>query len=588
MKNIVTKQIFVILLLVLFILNIRFQAQSESSEKFIYLENKKINTLTNKIAAMYNVNSKVYNGSPEQIARQFLNEKKMDLGIANVSELKYIATNESHGVKHVGFIQTVDGIPVWGTESVVSINKENRISMVVNGNKNININKLSNSVNISNENAIRIALDKLIVDEKSLIKLPETELTIFQDSLNVDYLTWKVSFVSYKPRGDWLVFVDAINSNLIKIFNIQVNYSDGSGKVFNPNPIAALANISLTDQNDSDYPALQLAYKNVTLKNLNDPIGGLYYLQGKYAKSESLEPPSIPIVSSSSPVFNFNRSQPGFEEVNIYYIIDTYRTFVETLGFSPKWNNLDYLRFDAHANNGYDNINYVPSIPFIAVGDGGIDDGEDQDCILHEYGHALHDALMIGVGYYYDQSKITEGIGDYFALSYRKTLSTFQSNKLFLWDGNGETWNGRSLESSYIYPNDWTSDRYRCGTLWASTMMDMELNTSIGRTVITKLLLKSFSYITQYSPVLEHVAAILQADRDIYNGIHLAALVSVFNNRGFYYQWSGLIPYYVEWSGNIYVTGDITVNFNGTIDILPNTYITFKMDHHLLLMGHCT
>ena len=45
--------------------------------------------------------------------------------------------------------------------------------------------------------------------------------------------------------------------------------STGTGTVFFPNPVAQLQDESLTDQKDADYAALQPAYKNVTLTNLD-------------------------------------------------------------------------------------------------------------------------------------------------------------------------------------------------------------------------------------------------------------------------------------------------------------------------------
>ena len=55
--------------------------------------------------------------------------------------------------------------------------------------------------------------------------------------------------------------------------------STGTGQVFFPNPVASLQNQSLTDQNDADYAALQPAYRNVTLTNLD----GSGYLNGDWA-----------------------------------------------------------------------------------------------------------------------------------------------------------------------------------------------------------------------------------------------------------------------------------------------------------------
>jgi hypothetical protein len=47
---------------------------------------------------------------------------------------------------------------------------------------------------------------------------------------------------------------------------------------------------------------------------------------------------------------------------------------------------------------------------------------------------------MVGTGVfippYYDELRISEGISDYLAISYRRTLSLFQQDKVFPWDQN--------------------------------------------------------------------------------------------------------------------------------------------------------
>src|SRR5919108_2552361 len=68
--------------------------------------------------------------------------------------------------------------------------------------------------------------------------------------------------------------------------------STGTGTVFLPNPVAELQNQSLTDQKDADYAALQPAYHNRTLTNLD----GSGFLQGDWAnvRSETGDPAYSP------------------------------------------------------------------------------------------------------------------------------------------------------------------------------------------------------------------------------------------------------------------------------------------------------
>ena len=594
MKTLTLRSCF-ITLFILLVLSTLVVAQQRVTGTFEYRNNCRINTKTGVIAAKYNIKSPVYQGSPEEIARQYLEDNKELFSISNVSNLKPIQTIESPSGKSITFLQTYQGIPVFGTETVVSINKHNRITMVVNGNKNITDLRSTNA-NISSEKAIENAFEKINVDETTLIASPRCDLYIYQDSLSCAKLVWKVNFGAGEPLGDWQIIIDASSGEFLKIEDISVNYVNGQGKVFNPDPISALSDASLTDQNDADYQDLQGAYKTVTLTNLNDPVGGVYCLQGKYAQSVDIESPFISPVTNANPTFIYNRSHTGFEEVNIYYHINTMREYVGSLGFNPIWDTGEYMRYDAHGSYS----RYYPSFCRISFKNDYVDDGEDQDCIIHEYGHAIHDALIAGYGFGGDQRGVSEGIGDYLAVSYRRQLSSYQPDKIFPWDGNGESWNGRNLEPDYNYEENWLfppyglSDKekiYMKGTLWASTMMDIEENGSIGRDIVTTLLLDGVKHVSISSPVHDVIYGMLQADRDLYNGEHLTILLNIFDQRGFFdygglTEVSGTISSNSTWTDNfIHVIGDVNVNSGVTLEIDSGVFVLFDEDTRLTVNG---
>lgn len=166
-------------------------------EKFRYRNNEKLNLRTGIIAAKYNINSQIFQGAPEDIARQYLNQDKTSFGISNVSNLKHTRTIYSHGTNHVGFIQTFQGVPIYESESVVSINKENRVTMVVNGNMSVELNSISPQ--ITQEKAISKVVKKIKVDTALVVTKPKAELYIYQDSLFQFILTWKINFIANDP-----------------------------------------------------------------------------------------------------------------------------------------------------------------------------------------------------------------------------------------------------------------------------------------------------------------------------------------------------------------------------------------------------
>lgn len=104
---------------------------------FVNLQNNmRIDEKTGVPAAIYNVQSKQYSGSPEQIARQYLNENSALLKMKkNLEDMEIIEVKKSPAGHHVGFRQVYRSIPVMRSEMVISINHQNRISMVINGHK---------------------------------------------------------------------------------------------------------------------------------------------------------------------------------------------------------------------------------------------------------------------------------------------------------------------------------------------------------------------------------------------------------------------------------------------------------------------
>ena len=122
-----------------------------------------------------------------------------------------------------------------------------------------------------------------------------------------------------------------------------------------------------------------------------------------------------------SSAFNFTREEDGFEAVNTYYHVDHVMKYLnETLGVGvfPALNSGEVI-FDPHGLSGADNSHYISSTELIAFGEGGVDDAEDADVIIHELGHGLHDWAA---GCISQSNGLSEGIGDYVAAEYSQTL----------------------------------------------------------------------------------------------------------------------------------------------------------------------
>jgi zinc metalloprotease ZmpB len=250
--------------------------------------------------------------------------------------------------------------------------------------------------------------------------------------------------------------------------------STAPGQVFFPNPVQSLANESLTDQKDADYPALAAGSERKTLTNLD----GSGTLTGDYAKviSETGTP-----ARNTGSGFIYTRDQDQFEQVMGYYWITEAQKYIQSLGFGSTLRAVNkrqqLLRIDQF---GGDNSFYRDEFKklTITLGKGGVDDAEDGEVIVHEYGHSVQDDQVPGFGSSPDAGAIGEAFGDYLAVTVGLALTgeTFQAPCVADWDSVSYTPGPihclRRLDSTKHYPEDLHPRRevHADGELWSAAL----------------------------------------------------------------------------------------------------------------------
>ena len=96
--------------------------------------------------------------------------------------------------------------------------------------------------------------------------------------------------------------------------------------------------------------------------------------------------------------------------MNVYYHINYWQEYMQSLGIL---NARDRVT-NCYAHQGEDdNSDYSPSQDRIRYGDGGVDDSDDGEIVVHEYGHAIHNDIVPGFVYSGESGAISEGFGDY-------------------------------------------------------------------------------------------------------------------------------------------------------------------------------
>ena len=281
------------------------------------------------------------------------------------------------------------------------------------------------------------------------------------------------------------------------------------------------------DDNNGDIPALNDQLMQVKIKVKYDTV---FHLENPYVKITEHSAPVNTEVVSSTPEFIFNRSQTEFENVNIYYHITQHQKYIQGLGFI---NLANYqINADPHALAGKDQSTFSSTFnpPRLNFGDGGIDDAEDADVIVHEYSHAILFSAAPNTNYGSERESLEEGNCDYFAATYSKSLSNFSCDKVFNWDGHNEFWEGRYCNSAKHYPEDLTGTIHQKGEIWSSTLM--EINEIIGREQTDKILLQSVYNYNSNITMMDAALLFLQADSLLNKGANYNIIMEKFLKRG--------------------------------------------------------
>jgi len=173
------------------------------------------------------------------------------------------------------------------------------------------------------------------------------------------------------------------------------------GFIFDPDPLSTsgsdYCDSGFCDNRDRDSSQLADELISAPLRDLvfRD---GKFFLEGPYAVLIDYEAPFKDDYSQAEQNFLFRRNEDGFEAVNCYYHIDTFLRYLNEeleLDISPIQYN-GGVQFDPHASDGADNSYYSTFDGVLAFGEGGVDDGEDADVIIHELGHGIHDWITGG------------------------------------------------------------------------------------------------------------------------------------------------------------------------------------------------
>ncbi len=301
--------------------------------------------------------------------------------------------------------------------------------------------------------------------------------------------------------------------------------------VFNPDPLTtANESYGAPYEDAADTDVLELNTERIPAQANATYDNGTFSLQNNHVAILEFSLPDIQPATSSTPEFNFTRAESGFEDANAFYHISNFQNYIRSLGFD---NIVDYrIAVDVHALNGADNSNFNSGFnpPRLQFGEGGVDDAEDADVIIHEYGHAIMHSAAPGTNNGTQRRALDEAIGDYFASSYSRFLSTNRWEDVFTWDGHNQYWPGRSTISSDHYPEDLNNNIYSDADIWSATLM--QIWGDIGREITDAIMIQAGYSFASDMTMSQAALLFLQADTLLFNGVNTVPIRQRMCDRG--------------------------------------------------------
>lgn len=428
-----------------------------------------------------------------ELARAFLAERAAAYGLQpDQADLALVRVQESLLGTHYHFAQTLAELPVAHGEVIVSIAKaDGRVYQAYNNYYPLR-SRPALPAHLDEDAAYELAWQALRA-QGELLSSPAARLE-WQAESGEPRLVWQLSLELEAPYGHWAVALDAVTGELLdiadsRLYRVPDEFTTaspaerigaltgptgdrlaafarftaraaadktptggtramGSGKVFDPDPRATLLNDGLQDT--SPASAFTAAYFTRTLSDITFS-GGLYRVTGPWINIINWDPPATAPSTTTDGNWTATRGNNAFNDAMTYYMIDTNQRYMQSLGFTGATGIQELsIGVDTDGVSGQDNSYYVSGTNRIAYGHGCVDDSEDSDVMLHEYGHAIQFDINSNWGSG-DTGAIGEGFGDYWAGSYSYSTpngATYHPEWVFSWDGHGtgnQCWAGRLM-----------------------------------------------------------------------------------------------------------------------------------------------
>ncbi len=431
---------------------------------------------------------------------------------------------------HYSFQLYKNGVRIYGAQAKVSVDKQGKLRqlqfpLLNNSSDNSEFPALSLAANILS----RVGGNQISDSEQVWLRSPDGYLT---RGLRVEISGPDAMHREIVYNQGEIVY----NQNLNKHFHQHLEGPNDTlvdVYVYDPDPLSTAEQSyggNYSDRNDADSP--QLTAERKLRQTIFSYVNGSFMAENDYVKISEFSLPNVTPVTNSQPIFDFTRSENHFEDVNVMYHITEQRKHLIGLGYP---NLPSYaIEVDAHALSGADQSFFSTAVyPYrLYFGEGGVDDAEDADVIIHEFSHAVIYEAAPTFNFTTERGCIEEALCDYFAISLSKTLGNYNSDKVFNWDGHNSYWSGRNGKTSLNYKNI----NFAAGNiyLYTSVMVSPLINIyeELGREATDEIITEALYFLTASSSMPDMANYIIKADSALNGGSNSTLISQAFVDQG--------------------------------------------------------
>jgi Zn-dependent metalloprotease len=486
---------------------------------------------------IYDVQTQASGKSPRRIADATLKKIAGDLKIKpDLSQLKFDKVRETILGSHVLYQQYHLGKPISGAWIRVDVDKDGRVFNIHNDlvsepamvktRKTDAKRAAAEDIQLSDSEARALAIGAAAPAKGDAVRVVSSESCYYKCN-GVPTLSWKVIVKTTPPKSgakarrpaEWKIYVDAHTGAILDKHNL-LRFIDGKGRVFDPNPVVTLNDTSLEDY--SKIP--DKAYSEVVLLDLKKSG----YIEGPYVTTKTTRNR----IKRKSLDFRFKRTDRAFKEVMVYFHIDRLQRHLQEMGFTNVLNYPIPVNIDGQSD---DNSHYSPSDKDLTFGTGGVDDAEDAEIILHEYGHAIQDNQVPGFGQSSEGGAMGEGFGDFLAASFFSDVKP-KAMKPTVGNWDATAYSGaeppylRRLDSNKQYPKDLRDEVHDDGEIWSACLW--ELRAALGRATTEQLVIAHHFLLARDSGFEQGANALIAVDKNLNKGVNESVIRDVFVRRG--------------------------------------------------------